>query len=57
MSPQPVNQKGKESKRESYRQNKKNNERRCAGKNKMSYTIQNDKWERKQHIKKCERIP
>ena len=37
MSPQPVYQKGK---RESNRQNKKKNERRYAGKNKMLHTTE-----------------
>ena len=40
MSPQPVNQNGKNDKRESNRQNKKKNERRYAGKNKMSNTTE-----------------
>ena len=35
MSPQPINQNGKKSKRESNRQSEKKNERRYAGKNKM----------------------
>ena len=40
MSTQPVNQNGKKGKRESNRQNKKNNERRYAGKNKISHTTE-----------------
>ena len=40
MSPQPVNQNGKKGKRESNRQNKKKNERRYAGKNKMLHTTE-----------------
>ena len=40
MSPQPVNQNGKKGKRESDRQNKKKNERRYAGKNKVSLTTE-----------------
>ena len=40
ISPQPVNQNGKKGKRESNRQNKKKNERRYAGKNKMSHTTE-----------------
>ena len=53
MSLQPVNQNGKKGKRESNRQNKKKYERRYTGKNKI-HTLQNDKWVRKQYIKKCE---
>ena len=40
MSTQPVNQNGKRGKRESNRQNKKNNERRYTGKNKISHTTE-----------------
>ena len=40
MSPQPVNQNGKKGTRESDRQNKKKNERRYAGKNKMLHTTE-----------------
>ena len=40
MSSQSVNQNGKKGKRESNRQNKKKNERRYAGKNKMSHTTE-----------------
>ena len=40
MSTQPVNQNGKKGKRESNRQNKKNNERRYTGKNKISHTTE-----------------
>ena len=40
MSAQPVNQNGKKGKRESNRQNKTKNERRYAGKNKISHTTE-----------------
>ena len=51
MSPQPVGKsKWKKSKRESNRQNKKNNERKCC-------TIQNDKWERNNISKNVKVIP
>ena len=40
MSTQQVNQNGKKGKRESNRQNKKKNERRYAGKNKISHTTE-----------------
>ena len=43
----------KKGKRESNWQNKKTNERRYAEKNKMSHGM-DEKWERKQYIKKCE---
>ena len=43
----------KKGKRGSNRQNKKKNERRYAGKNKMLHTTE-CKWERKQYNKKCE---
>ena len=40
MPTQPVNQNGKKGKRESNRQNKKSNERRYTGKNKISHTTE-----------------
>ena len=40
MSTQPVTENGKKGKRESNRQNKKSNERRHTGKNKISHTTE-----------------